>query len=274
MENSTGMSSTTKIVLWGIGGLILLLIVISLMPFTIVKAGERAVVLHFGKVDRVLPEGVHWVTPWVESIETLDVRTQKEEVTANSASKDLQTVTTKVALNYNLDAERVGDLWSSIGKDYKSRVIDPSIQEAVKAATAKYTAEELITKRELVRDDMRNALVERLSKDNIHVSEVSIVDFDFSAGFNASIEAKVKAEQDALTAKNKLEQIKFEAEQRVATAEAEAKSIRLQSDAANNEKYVSLKALEVQLEFAKRWNGVLPTNLYGSAPIPFLQLGN
>lgn len=264
----------TKWILWGIGGIIIFFLVISLMPFTIVSAGERAVVLHFGKVDRVLSEGVHWVTPWVESIETLDVRTQKEEVVANSASKDLQTVTTKVALNYNLDAEQVGELWASIGKDYKARVIDPSIQEAVKAATAKYTAEELITKRELVRDDMRNALIERLSKDNIHVSEVSIVDFDFSAGFNASIEAKVKAEQDALTAKNKLEQVKFEAEQRVATAEAEARSIRLQSDAANNEKYISLKQLEVQLEFAKRWNGVLPQNLYGSAPIPFLQLGN
>ncbi len=81
------------------------------------------------------------------------------------------------------------------------------------------------------------------------------------------------AEQNALAAKNKLEQIKYEADQKVATAEADAKSIRLQSDAANNEKYVSLKKIEVQLEFAKHWDGKLPVNLYGSAPIPFLDLG-
>ncbi|MDO8660676.1 MAG: prohibitin family protein [Candidatus Woesearchaeota archaeon] len=273
----TEETNVVKYVLWAVGAIVALFIVISLLPFTIVKAGERAVVLRLGKVDRVLPEGIHWVTPWIEDIETMDIRTQKEEVTANSASKDLQTVTTKVALNYNLQAESVGKLWSEIGKDYKNRVIDPSIQEAVKAATAKYTAEELITKRELVRDAMKNALVERLSKDNITVSEVSIVDFDFSAGFNQSIEAKVKAEQDALTAKNKLEQIKFEAEQKIATAEAEARSIRLQSDAANNEKYVSLKQLEVQLEAAKKWDGHgCVNNCYGSTvtpPIPFLQLG-
>lgn len=261
-----------KLIIWGIGVFIAFLILIMITPFTLVSAGERAIILRFGAVDRVLDSGIHWVAPFIESVEKLDVRNQKEQVESSAASKDLQTVTTVVALNFNLVPDQVGLLWKEIGKDYKVRVIDPAIQEAIKASTARYTAEELITKRELVRDDIKTLLKERLKENHVAVLEVSIVDFKFSEQFETAIELKVTAEQNALASKNKLEQVKFEAEQRVATAEAEAKAISLQSEAASNEKYVSLKALEVQLEFAKKWNGVLPVNLYGSAPIPFLQI--
>ena len=115
---------------------------------------------------------------------------------------------------------------------------------------------------------------ERLSKNFIDISNISITDFDFSVDFNNSIEKKVKAEQDALTAKNKLEQIKFEAEQTIATARASAESIKLQSDAANNERYINLKALEVKMEMAKRWDGKLPVNVYAGAPLPILDVLN
>ena|SRR3990167_2758384 len=259
-------------VVYSVGAFLALFLLIALTPFTIVNAGERAVVLKFGAVDRVLNEGIHWVTPFVEDIEKLDVRTQKEQVTASAASKDLQNVSAEVALNFNLVPEKVGELWKNIGEDYKVRIIDPAIQEAVKAATAKYTAEELVTKRELVRDEMKSALTVRLTNEFISVTEVSIVDFNFSAQFNTAIEAKVTAEQNALAAKNKLEQIKFEAEQRIATAKAEAESIRLQSDAANNERFISLKKLEVQMKLAERWNGQLPQNMYANTPVPLLDL--
>ncbi len=263
---------SNKAIIGIVVGIIILIVIISALPFTIVSTGERAIVLRFGGVVRVLGEGIHYKTPFVESIETIDIRVQKEQVEATAASKDLQSVTATVALNYGLQAESVGLLFSHIGREYKTRIIDPAIQEAVKAATAKYTAEELVTKRDSVRNDIRNALVDRLVKDYIVVDDVSIVDFEFSPGFRQAIEAKVTAEQNALQAKNKLAQIEFEAQQKIATAEAEAKSIRLQSDAANNDKYIALKRLDVQLEFAKRWNGVLPVNLYGSAPIPFLDV--
>lgn len=244
-----------------------------LNPIVIISAGERGIVMKWGAVqDKVLSEGIHWIAPIANDVEKLDVKTQKEEVEVTAASKDLQTVNSTIALNYHLDVDRVNQLWQKIGKDYKSRIIDPAVQEAMKAASAKFTADELITKREQVKQEAKQTLKERLSLEYIIVDELSIVNFEFSAEFNKSIEQKVKAEQDALTAKNKLEQIKYEAEQKIATAEAEAKSIRLQSDAANNEKYVALKALEVQLEMAKRWDGKLPVNVYGSAPIPFLNI--
>lgn len=258
-----------------VGALVIGLIVLSIInPFVIISAGQKGIVLNWGAVSgKVLDEGIHWVTPIKSDVQKMDIRMQKEEVDASAASKDMQTVTSKVALNFHLDGEKVNDLWQKIGKDFKVRVIDPSIQESVKAATAKYTAEELITKREIIKDEIKQSLKVRLANDYIIVDELNIINFDFSPTFNQTIEEKQVAVQQALKAENDLRRIKIEAEQRVAQAGAEAQAIKLMSDAANNERYIGLKQLEVQLEFAKRWNGVLPVNLYGSAPIPFLQIG-
>ena len=249
-------------------GLFGLVFVLMAVPFTIVDAGERAVILRLGNVDRVLTPGIHWVTPFIEDVETLDVRVNKEQVDADSASKDLQSVHTTVALNYNLVPEGVGLLWAEVGEDYKLRVIDPAVQEAVKASTARYTAEELVTKRELVREDIHKLLAERLTPRHIVVADISIVNFNFSQSFNQAIEAKVTAEQNALASKNKLEQSKYEAEQRIAEARGEAEAIRIQAQAIQRQggaEYVRLKTVE-------KWDGKLPVNLYGSAPIPFLNV--
>ncbi len=247
---------------------IIILLILILGSFVIVEAGERGVVLTLGKVsDKVLTEGLHLKLPLIQKVEKLDVKTQKEQVDASAASKDLQTVTAKVALNYHLDASNVNHLWQSIGSEYKSRIIDPAIQEAVKAVTAKYTAEELITLRAQVKEDAKLVLRERLTPEFIAVDELSIVDFDFSQSFNDAIEAKVTAEQNALAAKNKLEQVKYEAEQRVTTAKGEAEAIRIQAQAIQQQggaAYVNLKAVE-------KWNGTLPTYMLGNS-VPFINI--
>lgn len=261
-------------------GLVIFFVFITLMgTFKIVSAGERGVVLRLGAVNRVMTEGINGKIPFIESVHIMDVRTQKEEVKASSASKDLQTVSAVIALNFHVQPESVGMLWKSVGKDYQARIIDPAIQESVKSATAKYTAEELITKRSEVKDAMKLSLAERLQKDFIMVDEVSIVNFDFSNSFNTSIEDKVKAEQDALTQKNKLEQVKYEAEQaiaqangvsqaRVINAEAEAEAIKIQAAAITQQggkDYVQLKTIE-------KWNGILPTQMIPGSAIPFINL--
>ena len=188
-------------------GVVILIIFLIINPIVKISAGERGVVLNWGAVsDQVLGEGIHWVTPIKTSVKQLDVKVQKEETGSGAASKDLQTVNAKVALNYHLDPEKVNRLWQNVGSDYKERIIDPAIQEAIKAITAKYTAEELITKRQLVKEDIKSLLGERLAKEFVLVDEFSIVDFNFSESFNTAIEAKVTAEQNALAAKNKLEQ--------------------------------------------------------------------
>lgn len=263
-------TNQVKVAISAIGLVVVIGLMFLLTPFTIVGAGERAVILRFGDVNRVLSEGIHWVTPFAEHVEKLDVKTQKEEVDAPAASKDLQTVHAVVALNYNLDPEKVGNLWKEIGEDYKVRVIDPAIQESVKAATAKYNAEELITKREEVRDAIKTALKERLTREYVVVTEVSIVDFKFSQSFDQAIEAKVTAEQNALAAKNKLEQSKFEAEQRIAQARGEAEAIRIQAQAVTQQggdDYVRLQAIQ-------KWDGKYPSQYWGNpSAIPLINLG-
>jgi len=241
-------------------------VVLLFGSFAIVPAGKRGVVVRLGAVqDRIFTEGLHIKMPFIESVKKLDVKTQKEEVSVSAASKDLQTVTAIIALNFHLQPENVNKLYQSIGVEYKERIIDPAVQEAIKATTARFTAEELITKRPLVKDDAKLALVERLAKEFIVVDELSIVNFDFSASFNAAIEAKVTAEQNALAAKNKLEQVKFEAQQQIETAKAQAESIRIQAQAlAQNQELVKLKAVE-------KWNGILPTYMMGDT-VPFVGL--
>lgn len=236
--------------------------------FGTVPVGSKGIRLTQDKVSGVVENGFYLKVPLIQRIVKMDVQTQKEQIEAQAASKDLQNVSATVALNYNLYPDKVVELYSKIGNDYKSRIIDPAIQEAVKSATAKHTAEELITKRTEVRDEIKTSLTERLANEFIQVSEVSIVNFDFSGSFNKAIEAKVTAEQDALASKNKLEQVKYEAEQRVASAEAEARAIKIQAEAVTQQggkDYVQLKAIE-------KWDGHLPEQMIPGGTVPFLNL--
>jgi regulator of protease activity HflC (stomatin/prohibitin superfamily) len=250
-------------------GIVIFLGAITLFSsFAIITAGKRGVVLNFGAVsNRIMEEGFNFKIPYFQTVKKLDITIQKEEVMATAASKDLQTVSTKIALNYHISANQVNILWQSVRGEYKSVIIDPAIQEAIKASTAKYTAEELITKRSEVKDVVKLLLSERLAREFIIVDELSIVDFDFSKSFNDAIEAKVTAEQSALAAKNKLEQVKFEAEQRITQAKGEAEAIRIQAQAIQNQggaAYVNLKAIE-------KWDGKTPIYMLGES-IPFLNI--
>jgi regulator of protease activity HflC (stomatin/prohibitin superfamily) len=192
------------------------------------------------------------------------VKVQKEEADAQAASKDLQTVTTRVALNYSIDPDHIVPLYQNIGIDYKSRIVDPSIQEAVKATTAKFTAEELVTKREEVRDSIKNLLADKLSGTGFKVEQLSIINFDFSPSFNNAIEAKVTAEQNALAAKNKLDQVKYEAQQAIEEARGKATALQIEAEAINtNPQIIQLRAIE-------KWDGKLP-QVTGNAT-PFINL--
>ena len=227
--------------------------------FEIISAGHRGIIVTLGEVqDTVLDEGFHWVSPLAD-VKEIDVKTQKVEATATAASKDLQTVTAVVAVNYHLDSKAVNHLFQEVGMDYDSKIIAPAIQEAVKAAASQFTAEELVTKRGEVADKIKLSLIDRLAKSYIVMENVSIVNFEFSKGFDQAIEKKVTAEQNALASKNKLEQVKYEAEQRIVQAKAEAEAIRIQAESVSQ----SGGAAYVDLKWVEKWNGALPTTMLG-----------
>ena len=188
-----------------------------------VEAGSRGVVLKFGAVTgRVLNEGFYFITPVLETVQIMDVQIQKFESPARAASKDLQDVTTEVTVNYKLNPTEVDTVYQTLRTDYVSRVLVPAIEESVKAVAANFDAEELITKRPMVRTDIENTLKEKIGPFGIMVEAVSITDFQFSQVFAQSIEAKVVAVQSALEAENKLMQIQIEAQQAEAKAKGEA----------------------------------------------------
>lgn len=240
-----------------------------LNPLVIIGAGERGVVFNntTGIENRVLNEGIHFRMPFIQSVKTMSVRVQANEVVAQAASKDLQTVTAKIVLNWHLDDSQVHKAYQSVGdgKAIIERIIVPNVNEVVKAATAQKTAEELLTKRVDLKDAIDVGLTERLRSYNVIVDDVSIVDIDFSEQFNEAIERKVTAQQNADAEKNRLEQVKYQAEQRTVQAKAEAEAIKIQSEALKDSPGLA------QLEAVKKWNGVLPQYMMGET-VPFLNL--
>jgi regulator of protease activity HflC (stomatin/prohibitin superfamily) len=250
-----------------------LLLLTWLAPFVVIPAGHRGVVTTFGKVhEEVMGEGLHFRIPIVHTVHRIDVRIQKGEGTGEAASKDLQTIHTTVALNYHLNPPQVPITFRDIGDlaAVADRIILPSSQEAVKAITAQYTAEELIAKRAEVRDRIRKFLEERLVKHGIVVDEFSITNFDFSKSFNEAIEAKTTAEQLKLKAERDLQRIKVEAEQKVAQAQAEAQALKLQKQEITPE-LIKLREIEAQRLAIEKWNGILPSVTGGA--MPFINVG-
>jgi prohibitin 2 len=249
-----------------IGGIFIVILFFVLSPFGVVNAGERGVRTRFGAVTgEVLGEGLYWRIPLVESVKKLDVRVQKEEAEADAASKDLQTVSAKVAVNFNVEPRSVAKLYQEVGIRYKENLIAPALQETLKSSTAKFTAEELITKREEVKNVVVISLRDKLAKFGIVVVDFNIVNFDFSKSFNEAIESKVSAEQNALASKNKLEQVKYEAEQEIARAKGKAESIRVEAQALkDNPEVATLRAIE-------KWSGNMPT-YYGGGTLPFINV--
>jgi regulator of protease activity HflC (stomatin/prohibitin superfamily) len=230
--------------------------------FYTVTSGQRAIVFRFGQIKAVESEGLHLKVPFMDTFVLVDVRTLKAESPADAGTRDLQRVSTTVALNYHLDANVLKDTYSRVGLDVENKVIDPRIQEVVKAVVARFSAEELLAKRDDVKQEVELALRTQLALYNIVVEAIQITNFQFSASFDHAIEAKQTAEQNALKAKNDLERIKIEADQKVAMAKAEAETIRIQADAIRAQggaEYVQLKAIE-------KWDGMLPQVSGGNTP--------
>jgi len=204
-------------------GVIIIVISIIAGSFTAIPAGHRGVVIRFNAVTgTILNEGLRAKLPFLDSVVLMSIRTDKYEVGAASASRDLQDVKTTIALNWRLDPTKTAEIYRTLGTEYMPRIAAPAVQEVIKQVTARYPAEDLILKREIVRDEIAGLLAVRLLERGIITEALSITEFQFSATFVAAIEAKVAAEQAVWESKNKLERVKVEAEQREAEAKGEA----------------------------------------------------
>jgi regulator of protease activity HflC (stomatin/prohibitin superfamily) len=226
----------------------------------IVPAGHRGVLLQWGAAVRSLDEGFHLVVPVMNQVVQLEVRTQKEESQATAASRDLQNVTTSLALNFRVDAGRVVELYRDVGGDYKARVIDPAVQESLKTVTAKYTAEELIKFRPKVKAEVEEEITRRLANYNLLVepSGLSITNFAFSEEFNRAIEAKQVAQQQAEQQRYVLQKAELEKQTAVMIAQGKSEAAKLNAEALK----VQGGSLVISREWIEKWDGRLPS-VYG-----------
>lgn len=231
-------------------------------PFVKIDAGETGVIKQWGEVQsKVWNEGLHIRMPVRDEIEIMNIRTLKYEGTATAASKDIQQTTTTITVNYHVVGSTANILFREVGHSYEDIIISPAIQDAVKSVTPRFAAVELVTDRPIVRAEMESMLKTDLIKRGIVVENIYITDFKFSDGFNAAIEAKVKAEQRAQEALNDLERIKIEAEQVKVQADADAYVIQvIEEQLSQSPTYIEYLAVQA-------WDGVLPKVTGGVVPM-------
>ena len=231
--------------------------------FTVVPAGYIGVQQTLGSVSmQTLSEGVHFVNP-ISSVRDVDVRVVKAQLEkANAGTKDLQVVHTDIVVNYRIDGTKAAHIYKEFGLDLQDKILIPAINESFKAVTAHYNSEELITKRDAVSNAIAEELQSKVAPYGLSISTISMVNFGFSAEYQAAIEQKVISTQSTLKAEQDLKRIQVEAQQAIAKAEGEAKAIAIQSQAINaggGKDYVNLKAVE-------KWDGKLPNTMAGTVP--------
>ncbi len=229
--------------------------------FTIVKAGHTGVVVTLGKVnDNVLQEGLHFKIPFVQQVVMIDNRITKLEVDTEAFSKDLQTVETTLAINYRVDTAKSYSIYKNIGKDYETVLVVPAVNEVLKATTALYTAEESVTNRTLISEGLVNGLNEKLNEIGLYVTDVNIVNYDFSEAYINAIEEKQVAQQKLLKAETEKQTV-------ITNAEAEAEALKIKAEAeAEANAIIAASITDALVDYNKieKWDGSLPQVTGGS----------
>ena len=246
--------------------IVIVVLIVGSNSYAQVEYGHVGLYKTFGKLnDNILGPGMHFKIPFVQTVIQVNTQVTKTETDTTASSKDLQPVSTHVAVNYSVNKDSAYNLMNNIGGNYDTVIINPAVQEIVKEVTARYQAEELIAKRDVVAGEISEHLTSRLAKYDLIVNEINIVNFKFSDAFNQSIEAKQVAQQQALKESNDLKRIQIEAQQKIAQAEAEAEALKLKKQEVTPE-LVQLKQIEVQEKALEKWDGKLPQVTGGATP--------
>jgi len=281
---------------WAIGAAVLLLVLVVIWPFYSVPTGSRGVITQFGKIVGIEGEGLAILPPW-QKLSNFSIRAETANIeNAEGSTSDTQPVKVSLTVRYSIATDRVAEVFEKYSHDGNlSSYVQTATQEIFKAVTARYTAPDLIAQRSKVSNDIYAALREKLSLYGAQVINIDMRNFAFSDSYMHAINEKVTQEQLRLGAENKLKTVEAEQKQKVAVAEAEASALRAKADGeayanlkvataqadalkiqnaalAQNKDVLELRRIEVAMTQAKAWNGVLPVNVYGSAPIPFINL--
>lgn len=249
------------------GGLILLGVLITLLPFIMVQQGNMGIVLTWGKQSRTLPPGFHWLVPFADSVETMDVTEQILSVTESAYSKDSQIIAVEVTVNYQLDQAKVDQLYNNVRHEYEARLVVPPVKNVIKEVISGYTAQGVVEGRASVTSKIRESLSVAIPiESGILVRNVNVTNIDFDDEYEAVVKRKQVAEQEALAQVNITKQTEEAKKQEINRAEALAEKTRLESAALasqQGEKLIAKIYAEAALEMAKKWNGTVPSTYIG-----------
>jgi len=248
MNTNKTVFFATAVILFIVG------IIFLVSSYESIDEGERGLVTRFGKVVKVVEPGMQYVGA-LNDVTKFQTRNAKYDAVASAGTIDLQTVTIDVSVNYQIDKNAIADIYATFGKDYISRIFTQNVQESVKSVSSRYQASELVTKRDQFKSEVTKKLTDTVNK-YVIITDVTINNIDFSDSFDAAVNAKVIAEQNAAEARNKVE-----------TARAEAEAVKLRAQAIQ----ASGGAEYVQLEAIKKWDGKLPTTIM-SGTVPFINI--
>lgn len=299
MTSDTQAGTAVILVKWGVRATVALFILtlfVWMWPLRSVPTGSRGVITVGGAIRGIEAEGFTLVAPW-QRLDVFNIRAEQADIKrADGPTIDLQSVATSLTVRYAVVPERVAEVFEKYTHDGNlNSYVETAAQEVFKAVTVRFTAPEMISKRATVSAEIRDALAKKLDQYGAKVINIDMTNFAFSAEYTAAINQKTTQEQLRQAADNKLKTVESEQKQKVAIAEAEANAIRARADGdayanvkiakaqaealdvqgqaiARNKDVLELRRIEVQFAQAGRWNGVLPINVYGSAPIPFMNL--
>ena len=290
------MEVNYRYVRYGAVGLALLVAGAIINPLHTVPTGHRGVITVGGNIKGIQSEGYLLLWPW-EKLNIFNVRAEQADIEkAEGSTSDLQPVTTSLTVRYSVMPNKVAEVFEQYSKDGNlDSYINTATQETFKAVTAKFTAPELIAKRAVVSNEIGSQLRTKVALYGAQIINIDMRSFSFSREYMAAINEKATQEQLRQAAENKVLTVTAEQKQKVAVAEAEATAQKARADGeaysalkiataqadalkvqnaalAQNKEDLELRRIEVELEKAKRWDGKLPTNVYGSAPVPFLSV--
>ncbi len=231
-------NDTKKIFKWVISGIaifVIIILIITALPFGVIPAGSRGVVFNnFSGLEkgRILPEGTYWRTPFVESVITMPIRVQKSDFPNEVAgARDAQLVTVDLTINWHLDSGKIDQVYDNLGGNIdtiESTALQNNVREAVKASISKYEAIQVLPNRDKIVSLTTDALQQKVLRYHIVIDGAAFTNVNFSSDFNAAIERAKVAQQDAIAAQNKVLQSKAEADQAIAIAQGQSDAQKLQ----------------------------------------------
>lgn len=278
-RDKAGNIATGKII--GVVAVLLLVLILLSGSVVVVEAGQTGVVLTFGRVSPlVMQEGIHLKIPFAQKVVTINNRIVKTEVTTEAFSKDLQTISTVIAVNYHINKSTSAEIYKQVGLGFEDVLVMPAINEVLKAVTANFTGQQLVSQRNEVSVLLDDTLNAKLNEYGIMIDDLNIINWDFSEEYIQAIEAKQVAEQNLIKTRTEQEQAlviaNTEAQKQVIAAQAEADKITLLADAtasSNRTIAESLNDILIRYETLQKWDGQLPKVTSGSDTLVDIGLG-